>query len=72
MTMQNIIQTGDLVRYKSLAVDIGDCLGVTIGQAVQVTPEGGVLVRWWNHPHEAVIGDTVAYHVSELIKVKNL
>lgn len=72
MTMQNIIQTGDLVRYKSLAVDIADCLSEPIGQAVQVTPEGGVLVRWWNHPHEAVIGEKVAYHVSELIKVKNL
>jgi|TARA_R110000765_G_C18770814_1_gene590110 hypothetical protein len=70
--MENIIQAGDLVRYKSFPVDFVDCLSATIGQAVHVTPQGSALVRWWNHPHEEVIGEKVAYHVSELIKVRNL
>jgi len=68
-------KVGDLVEYNSNFDEVG-----TIGLVTQTRSFRGiptVFVRWFNHPHADVIGDTAEYACVELKhaeakKTKNL
>ena len=63
-------EVGDLVEYNNNFDEDSPDKGAGLVVEIQNKHAGLVVVRWFNHPHADVIGDTLGYACFELKRAR--